>query len=162
MNKKDLINKSLSFDLLSKAEGMWLYQNLSLAELMEAAHEVRMKLHPNNIVTWLIDRNVNITNVCISNCRFCNFHCKPNDEKQYITTYEEPAEYKSHDPLTCKFCQNKRPEPGQTGLTGLLDGQHMFIKPEHFDELHNRGGGQHRLRDENKWKPLGIGAGEAE
>ena len=80
----------------------------------------------------------------------------------YITTYEEPAEYKSHDPLTCKFCQNKRPEPGQTGLTGLLDGQHMFIKPEHFDELHNRGGGQHRLRDENKWKPLGIGAGEAE
>ena len=47
---------------------------------------------------------------------------------------------------------------GKIGLTGLLDGEAMFIKPEHFDELHNRGGGQHRLRvNEDKWKPLGIG-----
>jgi len=37
----------------------------------------------------------------------------------------------------------------------------MFIKPEGFDELHNRGGGAHRLRaNEDKWKPLGIGSGE--
>ena len=79
----------------------------------------------------------------------------------YITTYEEPTEYKSHDPKTCKSCQNKRMEPGQTGITGLLDGEAMFIKPEGFDDLHNRGGGQHRLKDENKWKPLGIGSGES-
>src|SRR5512135_1583037 len=79
----------------------------------------------------------------------------------YITTYEEPVEYTPHDPKTCKFCQNKRPEPGQEGLTALLDGDAMFIKPEHFDELHNRGGGSHRLREhEEKWKPLGIGSGE--
>jgi lysine 2,3-aminomutase len=75
----------------------------------------------------------------------------------YITTYEEPTVYKTHDPSTCKFCQNKRPEPGQTGLTGLLDGDEMFIKPENFDQLHDRGGIQHRLKDESKWKPLGIG-----
>lgn len=75
----------------------------------------------------------------------------------YITTYEEPAEYTRHDPRTCKHCQNKRPEPGQTGLTGLMDGESMFIKPENFDQLHDRGGVQHRLKDENKWKPLGIG-----
>jgi lysine 2,3-aminomutase len=79
----------------------------------------------------------------------------------YITTYEEPTEYKSHDPKTCKDCQSKRMEPGQTGITGLLDGDALFIKPEGFDNLHNRGGGQHRLRDENKWKPLGIGSGES-
>jgi lysine 2,3-aminomutase len=36
----------------------------------------------------------------------------------------------------------------------------MFIKPEGFDDLHNRGGTQHRLKDEKKWQPLGIGAGE--
>jgi lysine 2,3-aminomutase len=79
----------------------------------------------------------------------------------YITTYEEPLEYKPHDPKTCSCCQNKRPEPGQSGLTGLLDGEQMFIKPENFDALHRRGGGAHRLRsDENKWKPLGIGAGD--
>jgi lysine 2,3-aminomutase len=79
----------------------------------------------------------------------------------FITTYEEPQNYKAHDPKTCKYCQKKRVEPGQSGVSGLLDGEEMVIKPEGFDELHNRGGGQHRLRtDSDKWKPLGIGNSE--
>jgi len=79
----------------------------------------------------------------------------------YVTTYEEPIEYKPHDPKTCKYCLNKRMEPGQTGITGLLDGEEMFIKPEGFDLLHDRGGGTHRLRaDTSKWQPRGIGPGE--
>jgi lysine 2,3-aminomutase len=79
----------------------------------------------------------------------------------FITTYEEPVEYTPHDPKICAYCQNKRVEPGQAGLTALLDGEEMFIKPDHFDDLHQRGGGMHRLRaDEAKWKPLGIGGGE--
>ena len=80
----------------------------------------------------------------------------------YVTTYEEPTEYTSHDPATCSYCQNKRPEPGQTGITGLLDGEDMFIKPEGFDLIHDRHGIQHRLKDERKWQPLGIGAGTKE
>jgi len=80
----------------------------------------------------------------------------------FVTTYEEPTEYKAHDPKTCKFCQNKRPEPGQEGLTGLLDGEEMFIKPGGFDEVHDRHGIQHRLKDDKKWVPLGIGPGGAE
>jgi lysine 2,3-aminomutase len=80
----------------------------------------------------------------------------------YVTTYEEPTEYKAHDPATCPYCQNKRPEPGQTGITGLLDGEEMFIKPEGFDLTHDRHGIKHRLKDEKKWKPLGIGAGKKE
>jgi lysine 2,3-aminomutase len=79
----------------------------------------------------------------------------------YVTSYEEPLEYTPHDPKTCKFCQSKRPEPGQTGLTGLLDGEDMFIKPEGFDEMHDRHGIQHRLKDDRKWQPLGIGPGES-
>ncbi|HEY9075382.1 MAG TPA: lysine 2,3-aminomutase [Anaerolineaceae bacterium] len=79
----------------------------------------------------------------------------------FLSTYEEPIEYKPHDPRTCPFCQSKRQEPGQTGLFGLLDGQDMFIKPEGFEQMHLRGGGTHRLRaDSDKWKPLGIGPGE--
>jgi lysine 2,3-aminomutase len=78
----------------------------------------------------------------------------------YVTTYEEPTEYKAHDPKTCKYCQNKRMEPGQTGLTGLLDGEEMFIKPAGFDEIHDRNGIQHRLKDSKKWQPLGIGTGD--
>jgi len=81
----------------------------------------------------------------------------------YITTYEEPQDYKAHDPATCKYCQSKRMEPGQSGVSGMLDGEQMFIKPEGFDELHNRGGGQHRLRaNSDKWKPLGIGDGNGD
>ncbi len=79
----------------------------------------------------------------------------------YVTTYEEPLEYRPHDPQTCNYCQNKRLEPGQTGLTGLLDGERMFIKPEGFDQIHERGGMQHRLKDAKKWQPLGIGSGES-
>jgi lysine 2,3-aminomutase len=76
----------------------------------------------------------------------------------YVTSYEEPVDYKPHDPATCAYCQSKRPEPGQEGITGMLDGQHMSIKPEGFDALHSRGGIQHRLRaDPSKWQPLGIG-----
>ena len=50
--------------------------------------------------------------------------------------------------------------PGQAGITGMLDGDEMFIKPQGFDELHDRHGVQHRLKDEKKWQPLGIGSGE--
>ena len=50
---------------------------------------------------------------------------------------------------------------GQSGVFGLLDEERMTIKPEGFDHLHTRGGGLHRLREDNsKWKPLGIGGGE--
>ena len=81
----------------------------------------------------------------------------------YVTTYEEPLAYQPHDPKTCRYCQNKKSEPGQDGVSGLLDGDAMFIKPEGFDELHNRGGGLHRLRDDpDKWSPLGIGSGNDE
>lgn len=81
----------------------------------------------------------------------------------YISSYEEPLEYKPHDPKTCSYCQSKRLEPGQNGVSGLLDGEDMFIKPEGFDQLHNRGGGMHRLRaDSSKWVPKGIGPGETD
>jgi lysine 2,3-aminomutase len=81
----------------------------------------------------------------------------------FISTYEEPTDYKPHDPKTCWYCQNKRLEPGQSGITGLLDGNDMFIKPEGFDDLRERSALHHRLRDrESKWKPLGIGPGDSQ
>jgi lysine 2,3-aminomutase len=76
----------------------------------------------------------------------------------YVTTYEEPVDYTPA--MAAKYKGLKRPEPGQTGLTALLDGDEMFIKPEGFDETHDRHGVQHRLKDPAKWKPLGIGSGE--
>ncbi|MCC7129857.1 MAG: lysine 2,3-aminomutase [Anaerolineae bacterium UTCFX2] len=78
----------------------------------------------------------------------------------FITTYEEPEDYHPRD--AAKFKGTKRPEPGQSGVHGLLAGEEMFIKPQNFDELHDRGGIQHRLKDARKWVPLGIGSGEKE
>lgn len=75
----------------------------------------------------------------------------------YITTYEEPIDYV---PSQAAKTHLKRPEPGQEGITGLLEGEKMFIKPEGFEQTHGRGGLQHRLKDERKWIPLGIGDGK--
>ncbi len=81
----------------------------------------------------------------------------------FITTYEEPIGYQPHDASHCTYCRQKSMEPGQSGVLGLLEGEQMVIKPEGFDNLHMRGGEQHRLRDNaDKWKPLGIGDGEHE
>jgi lysine 2,3-aminomutase len=81
----------------------------------------------------------------------------------FISTYEEPLDYPPHDKETCPYCREKRTEIGQSGVFGLLDEERMTIKPEGFDQLHTRGGGIHRLReDSGKWKPLGIGNGDEE
>lgn len=76
----------------------------------------------------------------------------------YITTYEEPADYLPSD--AAKYKGLKRPEPGQAGVHGMLQGEQMFIKPENFSEVHDRHGLQHRLKDPHKWAPLGIGDGK--
>jgi lysine 2,3-aminomutase len=76
----------------------------------------------------------------------------------FITTYHEPEDYDPHliDHLDRQV--EKRPEPGQSGVLGLLHDEALFIKPEGFNELHQRGGVNHRLNnDEAKWKPYGIG-----
>jgi lysine 2,3-aminomutase len=75
----------------------------------------------------------------------------------YVTTYEEPTDYLPED--SAKF-DERRLEPGQEGLTALLDGEQMFIKPEGWDQLRARSGLQHRLREAGKWEPLGIGEGQ--
>jgi lysine 2,3-aminomutase len=77
----------------------------------------------------------------------------------YITTYEEPLEYKAHDKSRCAACQNTRPEPGQSGVHGLLQGERMWIEPTGFAEIHSRGNVEaHRLQQGDKWTPYGVGA----
>ncbi|MCK5822974.1 MAG: radical SAM protein, partial [Bacteroidales bacterium] len=89
MNLDKLYNKALSKEFLTVDEGLFLYENAPIAKLMLVADELRKKIRPDNKVTWLIDRNVNITNVCISGCKFCNFYRKKNDKDAYITSLPE-------------------------------------------------------------------------
>ncbi|HNW97092.1 MAG TPA: cyclic dehypoxanthinyl futalosine synthase [Bacteroidales bacterium] len=81
-----LFEKALNSEFLSVDEGLFLYKNASTASLMYIGHELRKKKIPGNKVTWMIDRNVNITNVCVSGCLFCNFHCSPKSKKAYTTS----------------------------------------------------------------------------
>ncbi|MFA6924617.1 MAG: cyclic dehypoxanthinyl futalosine synthase [Bacteroidales bacterium] len=89
MNLNVLIKKALNFEQLSVAEGIYFYKKIPTAELMFIANKIREKIIPEKKVTWIIDRNVNITNVCISKCRFCSFHRNINSADAYVTSIKE-------------------------------------------------------------------------
>lgn len=88
---EDIFAKARDRVTLSRDEAYWLMQEAPLERLAAVADEVRRTVVPDpKVVTWQIDRNVNITNVCISGCKFCNFHCKPHQiERAFITTIDE-------------------------------------------------------------------------
>jgi cyclic dehypoxanthinyl futalosine synthase len=88
MSLSDLYKKALNFEFLSIEEGVFLFEHAPTPELMAIGHQLRMIQKPDNIVTWQIDRNVNTTNVCVANCKFCNFYRKPGHEESYITDIE--------------------------------------------------------------------------
>ncbi|MEP6927962.1 MAG: cyclic dehypoxanthinyl futalosine synthase [Ginsengibacter sp.] len=88
MNTSLLLQKALRFENLSVEEGTFLFNNAALSQLMLVANELRKKQVPHNKVTWIIDRNVNTTNVCIANCKFCNFYRIPGHAEAYITDIE--------------------------------------------------------------------------
>lgn len=85
MQLADLYQKALNFEFLSIEEGMFLFKEAPLSELMYVADQMRKHHVPHGKVTWQIDRNVNTTNVCIANCKFCNFYRIPGHADAYIT-----------------------------------------------------------------------------
>ena len=85
MTLTDLYTKALDFQFLSVEEGVFLFEKAPLSELMFVADELRKKQVPHGRVTWQIDRNVNTTNVCTANCKFCNFYRIPGHADAYIT-----------------------------------------------------------------------------
>lgn len=89
MNTEALLQRAFNFDFLSAEEGQFLFENAPTAELMWVANELRKKQKPDGLVTWQIDRNVNTTNACIANCKFCNFFRPPGHEEVYVTSIEE-------------------------------------------------------------------------
>ena len=88
MNTADLLHRALNFDFLTKEEGVFLYHHATTAELAYVANELKKIQVPGNKVTWQIDRNVNTTNVCIANCKFCNFFRRPGHDESYVTEIE--------------------------------------------------------------------------
>ncbi len=89
MNISDLLQRALRLEWLTPEEGVFLFENAPTTELMYVGNAMRQSHVPGNTVTWIIDRNSNTTNVCIANCKFCNFYRRPGHEEAYITTMEE-------------------------------------------------------------------------
>jgi cyclic dehypoxanthinyl futalosine synthase len=101
MRVDSLLNRALKFDFLSIEEGVFLFENAQTAELAFVANELRkIKKKNSNKVTWQIDRNLNTTNVCIANCKFCNFYRIPGHKEAYIT---DIATYKKKIEETIKY-----------------------------------------------------------
>ncbi len=70
-------------------EYLELYQRAPLLELGRLADQERWRLHPDPVVTYIIDRNINYTNVCVADCQFCAFYRRPKDGEGYVLSYEE-------------------------------------------------------------------------
>jgi cyclic dehypoxanthinyl futalosine synthase len=89
MKLDGLYHRALQSEPLTAQEGLKIFLEGTTPDLIFIADALRKIHHPGNSVTWMIDRNVNITNVCISGCTFCNFHRKISEEGTYTTTLDE-------------------------------------------------------------------------
>ena len=88
-NIADLLQRALNLEFLTAEEGLFLFENAPTASLMYVGNAIRQHHVPGKKVTWIIDRNSNTTNVCIANCKFCNFYRRPGHKESYITSIEE-------------------------------------------------------------------------
>lgn len=124
---KKLLHKAIAGGRLDFAEGVELFNEASLMDLGYAANEVRKRFHGDNEpITYVIDRNVNYTNVCDAYCTFCAFYAPPGSEKGYVLPYE-----------TIKEKVSELIEFGGTQL--LLQGGHNpELGIEYYEELLSR------------------------
>ena len=74
---------------LTKEEALDLIQNASLVELGEKATKRKLELHPEKITSFVVDRNINYTNVCWVDCKFCAFFRHGKDDDAYVLSYDE-------------------------------------------------------------------------
>jgi len=88
---RDVLARARDEVRLTREEGLRLYREAPLRPLLETAHALRRKRVPGDRVTYLIDRNINYTNVCITDCRFCSFYRPPGHAESYVRTRDELA-----------------------------------------------------------------------
>jgi cyclic dehypoxanthinyl futalosine synthase len=89
LNTENLLGRAQNKEFLSAEEGQFLFKNAATADLAFVANQLKIEKKGNEDVTWIIDRNANTTNVCLANCKFCNFFRIPGHKEAYITTIEQ-------------------------------------------------------------------------
>ncbi|NLK52352.1 MAG: dehypoxanthine futalosine cyclase [Syntrophomonadaceae bacterium] len=86
---QNLLQETVDGRRLSSSEALELMEKGDLLDLGQAANQIVQKKHPANQVTFVIDRNINYTNICISRCRFCAFYRERHDQEAYVLTQRE-------------------------------------------------------------------------
>jgi cyclic dehypoxanthinyl futalosine synthase len=89
MKNDTIICKVTAGNRLNADEALALYTEADLLTLGEMANAVRKRLHPERIVTFVVDRNINYTNICINKCKFCAFYRNEGSPEAYLLTREE-------------------------------------------------------------------------
>jgi cyclic dehypoxanthinyl futalosine synthase len=108
---------------LTNSEALELIQNSSLLELGKLATQKKATLHPNKVTTFVVDRNINYTNICWVDCKFCAFYRHQKDTDAYILTYEQ--------------IDKKIDELLEIGGTQILfqGGVHLKLKIDFYEDL---------------------------
>ncbi len=84
-----LYDKVMAHERLDMAEGLFLYHEADLLPLAKLAHSIRLQHHPEPAVTFVVDRNINYTNICISGCRFCAFFEPEGSQNGYVISKQQ-------------------------------------------------------------------------
>ena len=120
-----ILDKACSQERITPEEALRLLISGEFHRIGQAADYVRIHKHPEGKVSFLIDRNISYTNVCVARCTFCNFYRKPGHEEGYILPHQTIFE--------------KIEETLQLGGTGILlqGGMHPELKIDYYEDLLN-------------------------
>jgi cyclic dehypoxanthinyl futalosine synthase len=121
--EKTILQKALQGERITSQEAACLLRSRDLAAVGAAADQARRRHHPDGVVSFLIDRNINYTNVCVARCTFCNFYRKPKDPEGYVLELEDIL--------------RKIEETIALGGTGILmqGGMHPKLKIDYYENL---------------------------
>jgi cyclic dehypoxanthinyl futalosine synthase len=126
MTTATILDRAAAGERLGRDQVQRLFDEADLLELGQAAAAARNRLHPEREATYIIDRNINYTNVCVYRCRFCAFYRAAGDPEAYLLSFDEIAE--------------KVAETVANGGTGILlqGGVHPGLKLEDYEDLLRR------------------------
>ncbi len=120
---QSILQEVLNGRRLTMDEALFLLSSDDLESIKQTAHKIRSRIHPENIVTYIIDRNVSYTNVCIAYCDFCAFYRAPGSDEGYVLSKEEIFQ-RIEDTMAA----------GGTGIL-MQGGLNPYLKVDFYEDL---------------------------
>jgi len=118
-----VLNAAVEGVRVTPEQAAWLFEHADLLDLADAADQIRQRRHPGNVISYIIDRNINYTNVCKEFCTFCAFYRVKGDDEAYV--------------LPDHVIYKKIEETLALGGTGILmqGGVHPDLKIDYYEKL---------------------------